>query len=128
MEMFKIGEYAIMENPTPGQRFVKSILADEQRVVNLRGICVLLPSGNQVPYHFYNERESIIIAISGKATEIVEGKKFPVEANDVLYIPAKEKHGLVNTSDTDFRYLEFFTGGPGVRDFVDVELPAGLVK
>ena len=128
MEMFKTGEYAIMENPTPGQRFVKRILADEQRAVNLQGIVALLSPGNQVPYHFHNERESVIIAISGKATEIVEGKKFPVEANDVLYIPAKEKHGLVNTSDTDFRYLEFFTGGPGVRDFVDVELPAGLVK
>ena len=128
MEMVKIGEYTIMENPTPGQRFVKSILPDEQRVVNLRGICVLLPPGNQVPYHFHNERESIIIAISGKATEIVEGKKFPVETDDVLYIPAKEKHGLVNTSDKDFRYLEFFTGGPGVVDFVEVEWPEGLVK
>ncbi len=128
MEMVKIGEYTIMENPTPGQRFVKSILPDEQRVVNLRGICVLLPPGNQVPYHFHNERESIIIAISGKATEIVEGKKFPVEDDDVLYIPAKEKHGLVNTSDKDFRYLEFFTGGPGVVDFVEVEWPEGLVK
>ena len=128
MEMFKIGEYAIMENPAPGQRFVKYILADEQRASNLRGIFTLLSPGNQVPYHFHNERESIIIAISGKATEIVEGKKFPVEANDVLYIPAKEKHGLVNTSDKDFRYLEFFTGSPGVVDRIDVEWPESLVK
>ena len=128
MEMFKIGEYAIMENPTPGQRFVKRILADEQRAVNLQGLIAVLSPGNQVPYHFHDKRESIIIAISGKATEIVEGKKFPVEANDVLYIPAKEKHGLINTSDKDFRYLEFFTGKSGEADFIEVELPEGVVK
>ncbi len=128
MEMFKIGEYAVMENPAPGQPFLKHILADEQGAVNLQGIFRLLSPGDQVAYHFHNERESLIIAISGKATEIVEGKKFPVKVNDILYIPAKENHGLVNTSDNDFRYLEFFTGAPGVVDRVDVEWPEGLVK
>ena len=128
MEMFKVGEYVVMENPTPGQHFAKGILAAEQGVVNLRGLFVILPPGKQIPYHFHSERESIIIAISGKATEIVEGKKFPVEANDVLYIPAKEKHGLINTSDKDFRYLEFFTGRSGETDFIEAELPESAVK
>jgi mannose-6-phosphate isomerase-like protein (cupin superfamily) len=128
MEMLKIGKYLSLKNPTPGRRFAENILADEQGVVNLRGMFGLLPPGNQVSYHFHDRRESIIIALSGRATEIVEGKKFPVEANDVLYIPVKEKHGLVNTSDEDFRYLEFFTSGPGEVDRTEVELPEEIAE
>ena len=109
MEIFRIEEFNKMENPTPGERFIQNILANEQKAENLGGILGLLPPGNQVPHHFHNKRESLIIAISGEATEITEGKEIPLKANDVLYIPAQEKHMLVNRTDKDFRYLEFYT-------------------
>ena len=128
MEMFKIGEYAVLKNPAPGKPFIQHILTDKQGVVNFQGMFRLLSPGEQVVYHLHNDRESLIIAISGKATEIVEGKEFPVDVNDVMYIPAKEKHGLINTSDDDFRYLEFYTGAPGTQDRVELEWPEGMGK
>ena len=81
----------------------------------------LLPAGNQVPYHYHVKRESVIIAISGEAIEIVEGKEYPFKAGSVCYIAAGEKHTTVNRSDRDFRYLEFFTCPPVSADFIEVK-------
>ncbi len=61
------------------------------------------------------------MAISGEATEIVEGEEVPIKTNDVLYIPAGEKHMTVNRTDNDFRYLEFFTCPAGTADVVLVK-------
>jgi len=43
-------------------------------------------AGSQVPYHYYNNCESIIIVIRGEAAEVIEGKEIPVRAGDVLFI------------------------------------------
>lgn len=121
MEIFRIEELTKVENPNPGARFIREILTNEQKAENLGGLFGLLVPGSQVPYHFHNKRESVIIAVSGEATEIIEGKEFPIKANDVLYIPAGEKHTTVNRTDKDFRYLEFFTCPPVMADFIEVK-------
>lgn len=121
MEIFRIEEFAKMENPTPGTIFRQEILASEQKAENLGGLFVVLPAGSQVPYHFHKKRESLIIAVSGEATEIVEGREVPIKANNVLYIPAGEKHMAVNRTDKDFRFLEFFTCPPAMADFIEVK-------
>ena len=121
MEIFRTEDFIKIENPNPSTRFRKEILTNEQKAENLEGIFGLLSPGNEVPYHFHSKRESIIIAISGEATEIVEGKEIPIKANDVLYIPAREKHMTVNRTDKDFRYLEFFTCPTGTADFIEVK-------
>jgi len=120
MEIFKIEEFIKKENTNPSERFVQQILTKEQKAENVGGIFVVLPAGGKVPYHFHKKRESVHIVISGEATEIIEGKEITIKANDVLYIPAIEKHGTINRTDKDFRYLEFFTVEAGVTDFVEV--------
>lgn len=120
MEIFKIEEFIKVVNPNPGARYRQEILTNKQRAEDLRGVFMVLVPGGQVPYHFHNKRESIIIAISGEAIEIVEGKEIPIKANDILYIPAGEKHGVMNRTDKDFRYLEFFTCSSGVEDRIIV--------
>ena len=121
MKLFKIEEFNKMENPTPGKFFRQEILTSEYKAKDLGGMVGLLVPGSQVPYHYHRKRESVIIAISGEATEIVEGKEIPVKTNDVLYIPAGEKHTVVNRTDKDFRYLEFFTCPPVTADFIEVK-------
>lgn len=120
MELFKIEEFIKVVNQNPGARYRQEILTNKQRAEDLRGVFMVLVPGGQVPYHFHNKRESIIIAISGEAIEIVEGKEIPIKANDILYIPAGEKHGVMNRTDKDFRYLEFFTCSSGVEDRIIV--------
>jgi len=121
MELFRIEEFTKMETPNPGTNFRKEILTNEQKAENLGALFGLLIPGSQVPYHFHNKRESVIIAIRGEATEIIEGKEILIKASDVLYIPAGEKHMTVNTTDKDFCYLEFFTCPPVTADFIEVK-------
>ena len=41
-----------------------------------------------------------------------------LQPGDVIFIPVNEKHAMVNRSDSDVRYLEFFT--PVDSDFIEV--------
>ena len=118
MEVFKIEDFNKMENPTPGKFFRQEFLT---KAKDLGGMFGLLVPNSQVPYHYHQKRESVIIAISGEAIEVIEGKEIPIKANDVLYIPAGERHNTINRTDKDFRYIEFFTCPPVTADFVEVK-------
>lgn len=119
MKLYRTDEYVNRENPDPGQRFRTEVLTQADHAKKLAGIFVILPAGEQVPYHYHETRESIIHILSGQGTEIVETEKFPVKAGDVLFIPANERHTIVNSSDKDIRYLEFYS--PIERDFIEVD-------
>jgi quercetin dioxygenase-like cupin family protein len=121
MKIFKSEEYIKMQNPTPGKPFRPEILTKEHNAKNIGGMFGLLVPGSQVPYHYHNNRESIIVVISGEAIEVIEGKEIPIKVGDVLYIPAGEKHTTINRSNKDFRYLEFYTYPPVTADFVEVK-------
>jgi quercetin dioxygenase-like cupin family protein len=121
MKIFKSEEYIKMANPTPGTPYRPEILTKEHQAKNLGGMFGLLVAGSQVPYHYHNHRESIIIVLSGEATEVIEGQEIQIKAGDVLFIPAGEKHTTINRSNQDFRYLEFFTCPPLTADFVEVK-------
>ena len=120
MKIFRAEDFIQVKNPKPGQRFTKDILPREGESTELAGVFGLLEPHTQVPYHYHKERHSIIIVTGGEATEVVDGKEFPLKIHDVLYIPPGEKHMMLNKTDTAFRYLEFFTNlTPG--DFVEVK-------
>ncbi len=118
MEVFRTEEYAKTGIPDAEEYYRRVILSDVHRARNLGGIfCQLLP-GAKLPYHYHKNRESIIILISGEGVEIVDDRETNIKAGDVLYIPAGEKHMMVNRSKNTIRYLEFFT--PTAVDIVQV--------
>lgn len=121
MKTFKIEDYIKMENPNPGKTYRPEILTREDGAEALGGMFGLLVPGSQVPYHYHKKRESVIIAISGEAIEVVDGKEFPFRTGDVFCIQAGEKHMTVNHFGEEFRYLEFFTSPPVGADFVEVK-------
>lgn len=120
MKRFKTEDYVRMENPTPGKSYRPEILTAEHGAKDLGGMFGLLAPGTQVPYHYHNKRESIITIISGQGLEIMDGEEIPISTGDVFFIPAGVKHTTVNNSDSDLRYLEFFTQPPVGSDFVEV--------
>ena len=122
MEKFNITEFLKMKNPDPSKEYRKEVLTDPQTAKIIGGVFVILRPGDKMPYHYHKTRESVIIALSGEATEIVEGKEYALKANDILAIPAQEKHGTFNRSQKEFRYVEFFTRVPGVIDRIDAKL------
>lgn len=118
---FRMKDYIIMSNPNHDSPYRLVILSHKHKAENLGGIFGLLIPDSQVPYHYHNKRESLIIILSGEGTEIIEGEEIPIKAGDILYIPAGEKHTMLNRSDQEFRYLEFFTCPPLTADFVEVK-------
>ncbi len=121
MKVFKTEEYIRMENPTPGESYRPEILTDAHGAKNLGGMFGLLAAGTQVPYHYHNKRESVIMVISGEGTEIMDGEEIPIKAGDIFFIPAGVKHTTINNSDEELRYIEFFTNPPLGADFVEVK-------
>ena len=121
MKIFKAEEYINKENPTPGESYRPEILTEAHNAKNLGGMFGLLVAGSQVPYHYHNKRESVIVAISGVAVEVVEDEEIPFTAGDIIYLSPGEKHMTVNRSENEFRYLEFFTCPPVTADFVEVK-------
>jgi len=110
-----------MKNPTSEKLYRPNILTAEDKAKDMGGMFGLLEPGSRVPYHYHKTRESVLIVISGEGVEIVEGEEFPVKAGDILFIPAGEKHAIINRSEEDLRYLEFFTCPPVGSDFVEVK-------
>jgi len=120
-KIFTVDEYVKMDNPDPGKRYRLEILTDKDNATKMGGIVILLPAkAPKAAYHYHKNRESLIMVISGQATEVVEGKKIPLKAGQLIYIPPMVKHVIYNSSDTeDLRYMEFFT--PTVPDVVEVK-------
>jgi len=119
--VFKTEDYAKLTNPNPGEPFRPEILTADQGAKNLGGMFGLLPPKSQVAYHYHERRESIIVAISGEAIEVIEGQELPFKTGDIYYIPAGKKHTTINRTSQEFRYLEFFTSPPMASDFVEVK-------
>jgi quercetin dioxygenase-like cupin family protein len=121
MKLFKTEDYLKHSNPHPDKPYRPEILTTGDKANNLGGMFAILVPGSQVPYHYHKNRESVIVVIKGKAVEVIEDEEIPIEAGDVLFIPAGEKHTTINRTGEDFRYLEFFTCPPVTADFVEVE-------
>ena len=117
MEIFKTEAFMQMANPTPGETYRLDLLSLEKEAKELGGFLVIIPPGGRMPYHYHERRESLILLIKGEATETVEGKTYQVKSGEILFIRAGEKHMIVNRSDKDLRYLEFFT--PIDQDFIE---------
>jgi len=121
MKLLRTEDYIRLKNPTPGQAYRPEILKAADGARDMGGMFGLLVPGSQVPYHYHKIRESVLFIISGEGFEIIEGEEFKVKAGDILFIPAGEKHAIINRSEQDLRYLEFFTRPPVGADFVEVK-------
>ncbi len=121
MKIFKVDDYSKLNNPTPGKIFRQEILGKDHHANELGGLFGIIVAHSKGDYHFHNRRESLLLIISGEAAEYVEGKEHPIKAGDVIFIRPGEKHTIVNHSDNDLRFLEFFTHPPVAADKISVE-------
>jgi len=120
-KLFKTGDIQKMASPTPAELYRFDVLTDKDDAKDLGGIAGIMPPvapGTKPPYHYHKNRESIIIVISGEATEMIEGQEVPLKAGDIIFIRPMVKHTIMNRSGKDFRYIEFFTYPPVKADFI----------
>ena len=74
-------------------------------------IDVLAPGKRGCPYHLHHAQEEMFVILEGAGTLRVAGEMLPVEAGDVIFIPAGPEypHQIINTSDAPLRYLSVST-------------------
>ena len=121
MKLYDAKKYKEMESPTPKELYRIDILTKDDNAQDLNGLFGIMPGGIKGDYHYHKKRESIFVAVSGEAVELVDGEEIPIKAGDVFFIPPNEKHTIINKSDKEFRFLEFFSRPPVKADFHLVE-------
>ena len=121
MKMFKTEDFLKMKNPTPGEIYRSELLTSDDQANDLGAMFGIAPPKFEGPLHYHEKRESIIIILSGEGLEIYEDERVPIKAGDVIPIPPGIKHTMVNMSDNELRYIEFYTFPPAPADFHFVE-------
>ena len=63
MEILKTNELIKIDNPNPGERYRLDLVTGEQMASKLGGFLIILPPGREVPYHYHEKQESLILMI-----------------------------------------------------------------
>lgn len=108
-------------NPMKGDRgeqvrLINAECGAEKVDVHLNRLAPGEPGGH---YHHHTYADNVYIVRSGEGRMIVEGKEYLLRKDDVIYIPAGQKHSLTNASDSEpFEIFEIYTPAGEAFDFV----------
>lgn len=75
------------------------------------GFDIVPPGKRSCPYHFHYAQEELFVIIEGSGLLRVAGEMIPLQAGDVITIPAGPEypHHILNTSDAPLKYLSIST-------------------
>jgi mannose-6-phosphate isomerase-like protein (cupin superfamily) len=66
---------------------------------------VVLKSGEEIGEHINQDREEILIVLSGNATVVCEGEKRDIGAGFLVYMPENSKHNVRNRGNGLLKYI-----------------------
>ena len=96
-------------------RLVNSDIGAEKVDVHLNRLNAKEPGGR---YHHHTNSDNVYIVKKGQGQLVVEGKTYTIKEDDVIYIPAGQKHSLTNISEETFEIFEVYTPAGAQFDFV----------
>lgn len=96
-------------------RLINADIGAEKVDVHLNRLNPKEPGGR---YHHHTNADNVYIVKKGQAQLIVEGTIYTIKEDDVIYIPAGQKHSLTNISDEHFEIFEVYTPAGDQFDFV----------
>ena len=70
-------------------------------------------------YHHHTNADNVYIVKRGQGRLVVEGKTYTIREDDVIYIPAGQRHSLTNVSDEPFEIFEIYAPAGEQFDFVE---------
>ena len=107
-------------NDAPRERFVRAPRYDSESASMTQGTAarqlgasfdIVAPGQQSCPYHYHHAEEEMFVVIQGQGTLRVAGELLPIQAGDVITIPAGPDypHHILNTSDAPLHYLSIST-------------------
>ena len=96
-------------------RLINSDIGAEKVDVHLNRLNAKEPGGR---YHHHTNSDNVYIVKRGQGQLVVEGKTYTIKEDDVIYIPAGQKHSLTNASEETFEIFEVYTTAGDQFDFV----------
>ena len=96
-------------------RLINADIGAEKVDVHLNRLNPKEPGGR---YHHHTNADNVYIVKKGQGQLVVEGTTYTIKEDDVIYIPAGQKHSLTNVSDKPFEIFEIYTPAGDQFDFV----------
>ncbi|MGE5604356.1 MAG: cupin domain-containing protein [Bacteroidota bacterium] len=116
MKLVKAWEEQGVEIPAPYQRRIKVLLApDKEDVAELTFSHAILPPCGRTDYHTHDRPEMIYI-VTGEGICKHEDEETPICADMVLWVPAGEKHQMINTGYQELKLATVFIPGYLAKD------------
>ena len=108
MKLVKAWEEQGVEIPAPYQRRIKVLFApDKEGVEELTFSHAILPSQGRTDYHTH-DRPELIFVVSGEGICVHEGIETPIKEDVAMWVPAGEKHQIINTGYSPIKLATVF--------------------
>jgi mannose-6-phosphate isomerase-like protein (cupin superfamily) len=108
MKIVKAWEEEGVRIPAPYSRHIKVLFApDKQGVEELTLSHVILPAMGRTDYHEHDRPELIYVA-SGEGLCVHEGEETRIVPDVAMWVPAGEKHQIVNTTAGELKIITVF--------------------
>ena len=76
---------------------------------------IRIPPGTETVSHIHDNSEELYVVTAGEAEVWVSKKKYLLKKGNLLFIPKKSLHTIINKMDTNFEFL-VFTSPPYTKD------------
>jgi mannose-6-phosphate isomerase-like protein (cupin superfamily) len=108
LKLVKAWEEQGVQIPAPYQRQIKVLFApDKEGVEEITFSHAILPPNGRTDYHSH-DRPELIYIVSGKGVCVHEGEETPIQEDVALWVPAGEKHQMINSGDIPLKLATVF--------------------
>ncbi|MGO8786047.1 MAG: cupin domain-containing protein [Terriglobia bacterium] len=108
MKLVKAWEEPGVQIPAPYSRCIKVLFApDKEEVAELTLSHVILPPNGRTDYHMHDRPELIYVTM-GEGLCVNEGQETPIVPDVAMWVPAGEKHQIINTGASQLKIITVF--------------------
>ena len=110
MQLLHLEDLLKRRAPEPDKIFTETVIDKKDKADKVQATLMIVPpKAPRMKLHYHTHREGWMLILSGEGKEVVDDKEYPVKANDLLFIPAKENHRIENTGKDELKVLEMYS-------------------
>ena len=126
MRIVRVSKQKAITVPEPFKRDIKPIFGPDEEQGGIKELsfshCLIYPN-SQSDYHI-DEKPELIYVVSGKGLAICDGKETEIETDDVMWVPAGERHQMKNTGNEMLKLATAYVPGVSLKGIFRKRLEA----